>query len=115
MTSSAGQATAEAQPNIALVKYWGKRDDALNLPAAGSLSITLDALRTRTHVRFDATLADDDVVLNGRRDPGQTQKIGAFLDLFRTRAQATTRARVETANDFPTGAGLASSASGFAA
>ena len=108
-------ATAQAQPNIALVKYWGKRDAALNLPAAGSLSITLDALHTRTHVRFDDALDTDDIRLNGERDEGQSRKIGAFLDLFRARAGVTTRAHVETGNDFPTGAGLASSASGFAA
>ncbi|TAN05739.1 MAG: diphosphomevalonate decarboxylase [Rhodanobacteraceae bacterium] len=109
------QASAEAQPNIALVKYWGKRDGALNLPAAGSLSITLDALHTRTSLRFDPALADDDIRLNGERDAAQTRKIGAFLDLFRARAGIATRARVESGNDFPTGAGLASSASGFAA
>ena len=109
------QATAEAQPNIALVKYWGKRDDRLNLPAAGSLSITLDALHTRTSLRFDPALAADEVTLNGGRDDEQSRKIGAFLDLFRSRAGVQTRARVESANDFPTGAGLASSASGFAA
>lgn len=109
------QATAQAQPNIALVKYWGKRDAALNLPAAGSLSITLDALHTRTSVHFDDTLATDDIVLNGRRDEAQTRRLGAFLDLFRAHAQVDTRARVESTNDFPTSAGLASSASGFAA
>ena len=109
------QATALAQPNIALVKYWGKRDDALNLPAAGSLSITLDALHTRTTVRFDAALDADDIALNGARDPTQSRKIGTFLDLFRARAQVATRAHVESTNDFPTSAGLASSASGFAA
>jgi diphosphomevalonate decarboxylase len=109
------QATACAQPNIALVKYWGKRDAALNLPAAGSLSITLDALHTRTHLRFDPALAADDIVLNGQRDAEQVRRIGAFLDLFRERAQIDTRAHVESGNDFPTGAGLASSASGFAA
>lgn len=109
------QATAQAQPNIALVKYWGKRDAALNLPAAGSLSITLDALHTRTSVRFDDALADDDIVLNGKRDEAQARRLGAFLDLFRARAQVATRAHVESTNDFPTGAGLASSASGFAA
>jgi diphosphomevalonate decarboxylase len=43
-------ACAQAQPNIALVKYWGKRDTALNLPMVGSLSITLDNARTRTRV-----------------------------------------------------------------
>lgn len=115
MTLRSLQATAQAQPNIALIKYWGKRDAALNLPAAGSLSITLDALHTRTAVRFDDRLAADDIVLNGRHDPDQARRIGAFLDLFRARARIETRAAVETGNDFPTGAGLASSASGFAA
>ncbi|MGH8124358.1 MAG: diphosphomevalonate decarboxylase [Rhodanobacteraceae bacterium] len=115
MTSPTGQATAVAQPNIALVKYWGKRDDALNLPATGSLSITLDALHTRTHLRLDPALENDDVVLNGERSAGHTRRISAFLDLFRARAGSTARARVESSNDFPTGAGLASSASGFAA
>lgn len=115
MTAPPLRATAQAQPNIALVKYWGKRDAALNLPAAGSLSITLDALRTRTALEFDAALAADDVVLNGQRNTAQTRKISAFLDLFRARAGITTRARVESDNNFPTGAGLASSASGFAA
>lgn len=115
MTSPPGRATALAQPNIALVKYWGKRDDALNLPAAGSLSITLDALHTHTRVAFDPALAADDIVLNDRRDDAQTRKISDFLDLFRHRAGITTYARVESNNDFPTGAGLASSASGFAA
>lgn len=115
MTSTSGRATALAQPNIALVKYWGKRDDALNLPASGSLSITLDALHTRTSVRFDAVLASDDIILNGRHDEAESHKLGAFLDLMRARAGIATRAQVVSANDFPTGAGLASSASGFAA
>lgn len=115
MTSQPLQATSLAQPNIALVKYWGKRNDALNLPAAGSLSITLDALHTRTSVRFDSALDADDIVLNGERDAAQTRKLGAFLDLFRARANVPTRAHVQSSNDFPTGAGLASSASGFAA
>ncbi|HJP97574.1 MAG TPA: diphosphomevalonate decarboxylase [Rhodanobacteraceae bacterium] len=115
MTSPPGRATALAHPNIALVKYWGKRDDALNLPASGSLSITLDGLRTRTFVRFDTALGEDDVVLNGHRDAAESHKISAFLDLLRECAGATTRARVVSDNDFPTGAGLASSASGFAA
>jgi diphosphomevalonate decarboxylase len=115
MTSPPAQATALAHPNIALVKYWGKRDDALNLPASGSLSITLDGLHTRTSVRFNPALGEDDIVLNGRRDEAESRKIGAFLDLLRARAGVATRARIVSGNDFPTGAGLASSASGFAA
>lgn len=114
-TSPPGRATALAHPNIALVKYWGKRDDALNLPASGSLSITLDGLHTRTSVQFDPALGEDDIVLNGRRDETESHKIGAFLDLLRARAGISTRARIVSGNDFPTGAGLASSASGFAA
>ena len=50
-------ATALAGTNIALVKYWGKRDAALNLPATGSLSLTLDRLGTRTTVVFDGEAA----------------------------------------------------------
>jgi diphosphomevalonate decarboxylase len=115
MSAATGEAAATAQPNIALVKYWGKRNAALNLPAAGSLSITLDALHTRTRVRFDDVLDAEDITLDGERDASQSRKIGAFLDLFRARAGIVTRAQVESANDFPTGAGLASSASGFAA
>jgi diphosphomevalonate decarboxylase len=115
MTMSSARASAQAQPNIALVKYWGKRHDGLNLPAAGSLSITLKALCTRTEVAFDAALESDAVALNGRNEPKQTGKIVNFLDFFRRRAGVETRARVTSSNNFPTGAGLASSASGFAA
>lgn len=108
-------ATAIAHPNIALVKYWGKRDDRANLPAVGSLSITLDAMRSRTRVEFDPARTADTVVLNGREDPETSRRVTACLDLLRRRAGSRAGARVETDNDFPTGAGLASSASGFAA
>ena len=108
-------AAAQAQPNIALVKYWGKRDTVLNLPASGSLSITLDALWTRTRVAFDPVLARDELVLDGGEHPAALVRVSACLDLLRARAKRGMYARVETRNNFPTGAGLASSASGFAA
>ena len=108
-------ARAQAQPNIALVKYWGKRDSTLNLPASGSLSITLDALWTRTHVVFDPALARDELLLDGVQSPAVLARASGCLDLLRARAGSTVHARVETYNNFPTGAGLASSASGFAA
>ncbi|MDE2149893.1 MAG: diphosphomevalonate decarboxylase [Gammaproteobacteria bacterium] len=108
-------AAAQAQPNIALIKYWGKRDARLNLPAVGSISITLDRLWTRTCVRFDPQLAVDQVQLDGRTDAGGATRVCACLDLLRRRAGIDLRARVESWNNFPTGAGLASSASGFAA
>ncbi|MEO7131741.1 MAG: diphosphomevalonate decarboxylase [Dermatophilaceae bacterium] len=109
------QATAEAHPNIALVKYWGKRDAALNLPACGSLSITLDTLVTRTRVRFDDELAADRLARDGQSSPRELTRVSDCLDLLRARAGTDVRASVETSNSFPTGAGLASSASGFAA
>jgi diphosphomevalonate decarboxylase len=106
-------ATARACANIALVKYWGKRDAALNLPAAGSLSLTLDALITTTTVRFDPDLAADDFTLDGA--PAPLGRVTTMLDLVRAQAGIKTRAAVASANQFPTGSGLASSASGFAA
>lgn len=111
------KATAIAHPNIALVKYWGKRDEALNLPAAGSLSLTLAGLSTTTTVAFDESLKTDRVVLDGRELAAgrPRQRVSDFLDLVRAEADLTAKALVETSNDFPTAAGLASSASGFAA
>jgi diphosphomevalonate decarboxylase len=111
-----GKATARANTNIALVKYWGKRDAALNLPAVGSLSLTLEGLSTRTSVAFDGKAAADSLLLNGEpADPRALGRIARFLDLVRARAGIKEHARVESANDFPTAAGLASSASAFAA
>lgn len=109
------RATAIAHPNIALVKYWGKRDAARNLPAVGSLSITLEAMRARTSVQFDPAWRTDTVLLNGREEPETARRVTACLDLLRRQAGVTYGARVESGNDFPTGAGLASSAAGFAA
>jgi diphosphomevalonate decarboxylase len=110
------RAVAEANTNIALVKYWGKRPGPYNLPAVGSLSLTLEGLTTRTEVRFDAALSTDELVLNGKAQEGEpTRRIASFLDLVRERAGVKTRARVTSENNFPTAAGLASSASAFAA
>ncbi len=107
-------ATAVAHPNIALVKYWGKRDTELNLPSAGSVSITLDTIRTRTTVRFDADLSHDVMSLNGTDQPLPKQVI-ATLDRMRVMAQTDLSAAIDSDNNFPTAAGLASSASGYAA
>lgn len=109
------RAVAIAHPNVALIKYWGKRREEGNLPATGSLSVTLGALSTRTSVYFDAALESDVVRLNGAADAGAAARVTACLDVLRARAGVRLRARVESSNDFPTGAGLASSASGYAA
>lgn len=104
-------ATAVAHPNIALVKYWGKRDLALNLPAVPSLSLTLDGFQTRTTVTWGA--AADHVELDGA--PASAKASARVLGLLDRLDPARPPCRVVSANDFPTGAGLASSASAFAA
>lgn len=111
-------ATARAHSNIALAKYWGKRDSALNIPAVGSLSITLDGLHTDTTVAFRHGLTADELWLNGSQHASEhpaVQRASTVLDLVRERAGTTLHASVTSQNNFPTGAGLASSASGFAA
>lgn len=110
------QARARAHTNFALVKYWGKRGTALNLPAVGSISVTLQGLATETRVTFDGALEEDHLELNGKvAGEDDRARVSRFLDLVRTKAELADHARVVSSNDFPTGAGLASSASGFAA
>jgi len=109
-------ATYEAPPNIALVKYWGMRDRELAVPYNSSLSVTLDRFRSRTRVRFDPDLADDEVEINGvPAVGGPRDAVVRFLDRVRSHASVTDRASVVSDNNFPTASGLASSASGFAA
>jgi diphosphomevalonate decarboxylase len=116
MVEAVSTTTARACANIALVKYWGKRDARLNLPAAGSLSLTLDALVTTTRVTFDAGLGADEMELDGRAAaPAELARASGFLDLVRAAAGIAARARVISRNEFPTASGLASSASGYAA
>jgi diphosphomevalonate decarboxylase len=113
---TARRARALALANVALVKYFGKRDHALNLPAAGSLSLALEPLETETEISFEPDLERDEVLANGAEAPPPfSARVSAFLDVVRGLAGASDRARVATTNRFPTGAGLASSASGFAA
>ncbi|MGV0167411.1 diphosphomevalonate decarboxylase [Furfurilactobacillus sp. WILCCON 0119] len=108
--------TARAHTNIALVKYWGKADEQLMLPTNDSISMTLDHFYSTTTVHFDPTLTIDELTLDGLTLPatGQ-QRIRHFMDFIRQTAGITTFAHIETANHVPTTAGLASSASGFAA
>jgi diphosphomevalonate decarboxylase len=109
------QAAAVAHPNIALIKYWGKQDGPGNRPAVPSLSLTLDTLFSHTRVRFDPELASDSITINGSRDGQPARRVSRCLDLLRGRAGRREYAEVISRNNFPTGAGLASSASGFAA
>jgi diphosphomevalonate decarboxylase len=110
------KATAVANPNIAFIKYWGRADDARNLPANPSLSMNLSALTTVTTVEFRPGLAGDTVTIDGVTAVGAPrQRVVAHLDQVRAVAGIGTRARVASRNDFPAGTGLASSASAFAA
>lgn len=108
--------TAVAHPNIALIKYWGKRDERLMIPYTDSLSMTLDVYPTITTVRLSPAAPADDVRLDGAPAEGEPrQRVVDFLDLVRGMAGRGEPAVVDTRNAVPTGAGLASSASGFAA
>jgi diphosphomevalonate decarboxylase len=109
-------ATSVACANIALIKYWGNRDDSLRIPLNGSISMNLAGFETRTTVTFDPALAADTLLLGRRVINGPaTERVSRFLDRVRGLAGMRLCARVESANNFPTGAGMASSASAFAA
>jgi len=123
--------TAVACANIALIKYWGNRDDTLRLPANGSISMNLEGLFTRTTVTWrEEELAlsaakggawkegneEDSLIINGLPVRGTAfQRVSDFLDLVRNMAGMEWRAEVVSENNFPAGTGIASSASAFAA
>ncbi len=111
-----GTATARSYSNIAFIKYWGNRDDALRLPANGSISMNLDGLETVTTVRFRPDLRADSLTLNGQPQQGEPlERASRHLDHIRRLAGYETRAEVVSRNNFPTGTGIASSASAFSA
>lgn len=109
-------ATARANSNIAFIKYWGNTEDDLRLPVNSSLSMNLDGIHTETTVRWDHDIPSDILQLNGEQASGTTlERVSAHLELIRQRAEIKHYAYVETQNNFPMGAGIASSASSFAA
>ena len=111
-----GNSRALAHPNIAFIKYWGNKDPQLRIPANGSISMNLAGLHTQTQVTFEATLPSDHVVINDRRVTGPAyERVNALLDRVRKISGRDEFARVISQNNFPTAAGIASSASAFAA
>lgn len=107
---------AFAPSNIALCKYWGKRNEELNLPITSSLSVSLGALGTTTTLTVHTGGMADEIRLNGAVVPPRhkfAKSATSFLNLFRP--NATLFYKLNTVNTVPTAAGLASSASGFAA
>ncbi len=111
------KATAIANSNIALVKYWGKRNEKLILPQNSSISITLGDLNTITTVDFDKKYKQDVCFLNNKKlkDGKELKQIVKHLNLIRKISGIKHKAKMASKNNFPTAAGLASSASGFAA
>jgi diphosphomevalonate decarboxylase len=104
-------ATARSHPNIAVIKYWGKRDIPLNLPAVPSISLTLSKFHSTTTVHWDVK-ADEFTLNDATQSPEQSKKVFAFLDLIEANRPPC---KVASTNNFPTAAGLASSASAFSA
>jgi len=107
--------TARANVNVALVKYWGKRDPELNLPATGSISLTLEGLSVEARVAF-CDRATDRIEIDGGPARGEeAARVTHFLDVLRREAGRREGADVVTRSTVPRGIGLASSAAAFAA
>ncbi len=110
------KAKATASPNIAFIKYWGNRDHQLRIPSNASLSMTLSGVETETRVELLDSGTEDVFVLNGDLKTGQEwARVSNFLSLFRELTGRDEGVKVESVNDFPAGAGIASSASAFSA
>ncbi|MGO3050526.1 diphosphomevalonate decarboxylase [Staphylococcus casei] len=107
---------ARAHTNIALIKYWGKADETYIIPMNNSLSVTLDRFYTETKVTFDERYTKDTLILNGEAvNESEATKIHKFMNIVREQGQTSMYAYIESDNFVPTAAGLASSASAYAA
>src|SRR5690554_2917268 len=106
---------ARAYVNFALIKYWGKKDDKLRLPYQASLSFTVDRLYTDTLVRVNKSLIKDKITINGISDEKLNKRVVDHLNLIRSKYNIKDYVEVTSINNVPTSAGLASSASSFAA
>ena len=107
---------ARAHTNIALIKYWGKADETYIIPMNNSLSVTLDRFYPETKVTFDPDFTEDCLILNGNEvNAKEKEKIQNYMNIVRDLAGNRLHARIESENYVPTAAGLASSASAYAA
>ena len=108
--------TAVSPANIAFIKFWGKKDPKINLPYNNSISMNLSNCRTTSTVEFISSLTEDEVVINSKRvDENVSARVSVFLDIIRQWSGVKTKARVCSVNNFPSDAGIASSASAFSA
>lgn len=109
------KATAIAPSNIAFTKYWGKKDEELRLPENGSISMCLSNLLTTTTVEFSPDFTKDEIIIDGKQEKDSSKRVTEHLDRVRKMAGINLKAKVVSENNFPSGTGLSSSASGFAA
>lgn len=110
--------TIKASSDIALVKYWGKKDEVLRLPENGSVSIILDGMDTITTVEFSETFSEDEVYIQDKKievTSREAKRVIKHLDRMRKLANVNLKAKVVSKNTFPRGTGLSSSGSGMAA
>jgi diphosphomevalonate decarboxylase len=104
-----------ASPDVALIKYWGKKDPVLRLPENNSISMVLKGLDAFTTVEFRDDLTKDVIEIDGMQSERETTRVVEHLDLFRKIAGLSAYAKVQSKNNFPKATGLSSSGSGFAA
>ncbi|MDA1317464.1 MAG: diphosphomevalonate decarboxylase [bacterium] len=107
--------SAIAPANVALIKYWGRKDEILRLPANGSISVNLSNLSTHTTIEFLDGLDADEVTIDDAKIDTEGVRVTRHLDRIRALAKISTKAKVVSRNSFPAGTGLSSSSSGFAA
>src|SRR3989344_3613842 len=113
------KATAISPANIALIKYWGKKDPVLNLPFNNSISMNIDGCVTTTTVEFNNRFKKDKIFVLGvdslKLDKDKTNRGYKIIDLVRKKAGITMCAKVVSKNNFPANSGIASSASAYSA
>src|SRR3989344_2315495 len=95
------KATAVANANIALVKYWGKRDNRLILPTNSSISMTCDGLQTKTTVEFSSQYRKDEVVINNEELKKDEKDNAGQLQRIRNLAKIKEKARIVSETNFP--------------
>ena len=109
-------AHTRAFSNIAFIKYWGNHDHRLRLPVSSSISMNLSGLYSETHLEWGTHLEQDSLSLNGEIATIEAlNRTVSYLDLIRELYSFNGYFSISSSNTFPTGAGIASSASGFAA
>lgn len=109
------KATAQAPSNLALIKYMGRKDDVLRLPAHGSVSMNLGGCITTTTVEFSSDFTEDTLTIDGQVLGPEGKRAFIHLDRIRQMFGVTEKAKIVSSNTFPRSTGLSSSSSGFAA